>query len=88
MNHSIRQIVKTIPTRNIDRKSRYYAITKIDRENGVYEIEDGENTFFAWDDCLLSVTDEEFLNAYRNNLIDKFLVENWLFNSSKSYISL
>ena len=86
MNYSIRQIVKPIPTRNIDRKSRYYAITKIDRENEVYEIEDGENSFFAWDYCLLPVNDDEFLNAYKNNLIDKFLIENWLFNSSRSYI--
>ena len=82
MNHYLGQVVKTEPNQLTD--SSYFVITKLDRDNEMYEIEDGQNTYFAWDDVLSSVDTTEFLNAIQTNqLTNEMIIKAWLKNQDQ-----
>ena len=82
MNHYFGQVVKTEPNQLTD--SSYFVITKLDRDNEMYEIEDGQNTYFAWDDVLSSVDTTEFLNAIQTNqLTNEMIIKAWLKNQDQ-----
>ena len=50
----------------------------------MYEIEDGQNTYFAWDDVLSSVDTTEFLNAIQTNqLTNEMIIKAWLKNQDQ-----
>ena len=82
MNYHLGQVVKTEPNQLTD--SSYFLITKLDRDNEMYEIEDGQNTYFAWDDVLSSVDTTEFLNAIQTNqLTNEMIIKAWLKNQDQ-----
>ena len=82
MNHYLGQVVKPEPNQLTD--SSYFVITKLDRDNEMYEIEDGQNTYFAWDDVLSSVDTTEFLNAIQTNqLTNEMIIKAWLKNQDQ-----
>ena len=82
MNHYLGQVVKTEP--NQLTASGYFVITKLDRDNEMYDIEDGQNTYFAWDDVLSSVDTTEFLNAIQTNqLTNEMIIKAWLKNQDQ-----
>ena len=82
MNHYLGQVVKAEPNQLTD--SSYFVITKLDRDNEMYEIEDGQNTYFAWDDVLSSVDTTEFLNAIQTNqLTNEMIIKAWLKNQDQ-----
>ena len=82
MHHYLGQVVKTEPNQLTD--SSYFVITKLDRDNEMYEIEDGQNTYFAWDDVLSSVDTTEFLNAIQTNqLTNEMIIKAWLKNQDQ-----
>ena len=82
MNYHLGQVVKTEPNQLTN--SSYFLITKLDRDNEMYEIEDGQNTYHAWDDVLSSVDTTEFLNAIQTNqLTNETIIKAWLKNKDQ-----
>ena len=82
MNHALGQVVKTTNTNNPMVKDKYFVITKMDRENEMYEIEDGNQTYSAWDDCLYPVSDTEFFDAHQaGKITHPMIIKAWLKNN-------
>lgn len=80
MNHFLGQVVKLDSNQLTD--TSYFLITKQDRENGMYEIEDGNgNVFGAWDDVLTSVDTTEFLDAIQTGKVtNETIIRSWVKN--------
>lgn len=82
MNHYLGQVVKVESNQLTD--TSYFLITKLDRENEMYEIEDGKNTYFAWDDVLSNVDPTEFMNDIQTGkLTNEIIIKSWLKNQDK-----
>ena len=82
MNHYLGQVVQTI--NNTLNKGHYFVITKLDRDNEMYEIEDGCNTFFAWDECLTNVNTSEFLaDIQAGKITSELVIKSWLKNQNQ-----
>ena len=80
MNHFLGQVVKL--DSNQLTNTTYFLITKQDRENGMYEFEDGNgNVFGAWDDVLSSVDTTEFLDAIQTGKVtNETIIRSWVKN--------